>query len=1563
MPIVDIYSRHSFNKNVVIELGKYSYHHHPLTGKDEEERYIGREGIENQFLQYFDHESPRGAYLVTGYRGMGKTSFVNKVLETYKEKLHPVKKRLERINLNLGRTGLNKEDIFRQIIDCLIDYMEERSKDLRIYHRINPLLLAFHSFLSILSLVLLGGIYPLLTDIYEKWPSHFKGSHTTFGSSSLFNALCWITLALALLVLVVGYIVYVVDLIQRNRREKESPAREPKAPRIYKRLKELQLRSNSSLTTEDNVNSASLFRNFPLSLFSRRSRNYPVMQTKDIENDLIKIIELFSTTELIFVFDELDKVDADTYWSKSAGAAENPTSSQSYNRSREQKETILGILASLKFFMSQTKAKFIFIAGREMFDAALADIADRQNYLGSIFHHVVYVDSFLKDSPRGQNNSLTQRVEDHLEKVLFSGYSAHFTDRYTAAGGEHVFLQRYFLFLRENYVQQGLLTTEEALKVIFSLQTFVIYLAYRSNGSPKKITKIVEEHIVTRKQKSDTEPFRDVMVPYVKPKPWPIPDSQLYLELTYDAQYRNTYISYLFQPFLINYSNYAKRLSDKILVALPFMIDHILKFHDFAFSRHNLELLPEVISPNRTHLVRNLIFDLISYFSENHVKNIEMGLFEYRFNRKTSDELKFISKTFEEESAAFNFSLDEMQSVKTYLYSRIEQLRQTHAVTLRENTDDKTIYSLSFLESLMGDAHYFDKEYDLAVLSYLDSVKTLRNKAKDINTFENHLSVLRLLLKIGLMYELMKKFDMALGYFYDALHYYRDHVKTSIPSLQLSVRGVLMQLFFKTVLSIINMTEKKISNGLTLGHLHEFETFIAENFPFQECKEDDDNPRINLEMAHYYSELGTILFHKNFIPIKSRNALAGHKNNTKILPQNLIFTILFYPARREKMLSYSIDYLDKDYRPTLAPLNEYKQVLLTMLSSAEQSAIRICDPHIRNSDLSLETVRFSTLFYFAARKIRNYKNIYVGNYLQIAANTLSHLGDSLFSLTIKPLNKVEYLAAYARHYFRKERAYEEIKNTPPSRLDQKLQKIRRNFQSSKKSISPFITDECTEIVKLAGSKKRDRLSQLLDLLEPRPLKYWDSIAYDYFELMDKSNSKKEEALMEEFCDMQYIVFVYYLSARYFSKGGLNNSFSHQVKKIFQVVRNKLNRKDTVPDIPRNMHQVVQFFEKTLLKMVLESASRSSFSTDRPQMQKYKYFEGLNKTIANPGNFVYHPEAFMRYNYINLSNAPEVREAILYYAMLKLKTSIYPEIELSMPQERLNPKEASPHQLKTEKDRINSDHRNIYEYLNHKIPELKLINPHNIPCSQYSRILEIDLHCRINYILLKKIMTHYTRLQTWEDVLYRKLKRHPDSVSIPEEVKSSQLHIGIYNFLCELVASSIFLHVQQIKVFGIFQVNPLLNNTLLAKHHMRLGRWLKYYLILSCMSEQFYPGQQYVDKKIDILFGNMFTKISLDSTSQFQIALQLLHKAKQYHSNSEAYKKDMENKVYLEGDYSDITYNFGLALERHKLNSGKIREEIRKLEKELSGSPLLVYDSFTNSAEFPGQDEYLPRDFF
>lgn len=68
-------------KNLYIELNDYAYFHSPSEIDDIDPRFTGRREVLERLKSLFtDHRTPSGAYLVTGYRGAGKSSLVARAL-------------------------------------------------------------------------------------------------------------------------------------------------------------------------------------------------------------------------------------------------------------------------------------------------------------------------------------------------------------------------------------------------------------------------------------------------------------------------------------------------------------------------------------------------------------------------------------------------------------------------------------------------------------------------------------------------------------------------------------------------------------------------------------------------------------------------------------------------------------------------------------------------------------------------------------------------------------------------------------------------------------------------------------------------------------------------------------------------------------------------------------------------------------------------------------------------------------------------------------------------------------------------------------------------------------------------------------------------------------------------------------------------------------------------------------------------------------------------------------------------------------------------------------------
>jgi hypothetical protein len=160
-------------------------------------------------------------------------------------------------------------------------------------------------------------------------------------------------------------------------------------------------------------------------------------------------------------------------------------------------------------------------------------------------------------------------------------------------------------------------------------------------------------------------------------------------------------------------------LGDKMLVSTSFLIDHIYKYHATGFSWHNLEQTPEIIAVNKAPELRKFISSLINFMLDSQLTEIINSLHRFKFKSVIRREISHLSKISELEGAAFNFTLDESLQLKKHYRRKLYDLIKKYRATSRPNP--QFIYSISYLYMLIGDLHFFDKEYEDAVIAYHDA--------------------------------------------------------------------------------------------------------------------------------------------------------------------------------------------------------------------------------------------------------------------------------------------------------------------------------------------------------------------------------------------------------------------------------------------------------------------------------------------------------------------------------------------------------------------------------------------------------------------------------------------------------------------------------------------------------------------------------------------------------------------------------------------------------------------------------------------------------------------------
>ena len=515
---------------------------------------------------------------------------------------------------------------------------------------------------------------------------------------------------------------------------------------------------------------------------------YPIANIRDIESRIITILDQIYRYPMhptfYFVFDELDKIETPLR-KLDDGMPEfsNEKYLSSGGTSRKRKFMVMHLLANMKYFTTTAKAKFLFIAGREMYDGYLADLTDRESAISSLFNGIVYVESFCKNEK--SEKDVMYNAETFIARQIIPRWyiEDRIRNRYIECklnGKEYtnmdIDLKLYYEFLitvyTKNIMKQEIphdkknLLLKEARagidKAVGLLYHFTVYLYHVSNGSPKKM-RLTFENLV--------RPIRDPKE-FRLTKRWSkhyplggadldiyIPDRCKYLLSLGEKEQRVIgfihYISFPVNQIITD----ANQFGDKLLVAASFLINHLYKYHSGGFSWRNIEQTPELLEVYKIPEFRGFINSILSYLMQTHIIQIPCGLFQFKFRKQISEEISLASKVSEEISAIFNFTLDESQAVKRHYLEMISKYQQLHA-------DHQIVspHAEAGIHHILADLYMADEEYNLAIFEYQTALKVLSQENTDND--DSHkatftLAYIRCMLKLGMVFEKRKTFSSA----------------------------------------------------------------------------------------------------------------------------------------------------------------------------------------------------------------------------------------------------------------------------------------------------------------------------------------------------------------------------------------------------------------------------------------------------------------------------------------------------------------------------------------------------------------------------------------------------------------------------------------------------------------------------------------------------------------------------------------------------------------------------------------------------------------------------------
>lgn len=515
---------------------------------------------------------------------------------------------------------------------------------------------------------------------------------------------------------------------------------------------------------------------------------YPIANIRDIESRLIHILDRVHRFPVhptfYFIFDELDKIETPLRkLDDDMPEFSNEKYLNSGGTSRKRKFMVMHLLANMKYFTTTAKAKFIFIAGREMYDGYLADLTDRESAISSLFNGIIYVESFCKNEKSEKDVMYNAETFISRQMIPRKYIEERIMNRYIECkltGKEYtnidINLKLYYEFLTTEYtkniMRQDMPQDEKELllrdarvcidKAIGLLYHFTVYLYHVSNGSPKKMRLTFENLVRPIRNRKEFQLNRE----WDKHQPLNGADIDIYIPekckylLSFGEKEQRVigfihYISFPVNQIITD----ANQFGDKLLVAASFLINHIYKYHSGGFSWRNIEQTPELLEVYKIPEFRSFINSILSYLIQTHIIQIPCGLYQFKFRKQISEEISLASKVSEEISAIFNFTLDESQAVKRHYLEMVSKYQQLHK-------DNQVVspHAEAGVHHILADLYMADEEYNQAIFEYQTALKVLsaeNTDNKDPHKATFTLAYIRNMLKLGTAFEKRRTFDSA----------------------------------------------------------------------------------------------------------------------------------------------------------------------------------------------------------------------------------------------------------------------------------------------------------------------------------------------------------------------------------------------------------------------------------------------------------------------------------------------------------------------------------------------------------------------------------------------------------------------------------------------------------------------------------------------------------------------------------------------------------------------------------------------------------------------------------
>ena len=889
---------YSHLRSVVIPLYGFKHFHYANNNESDTEDFIGRSSIVDKLSAWLTDTNKKnysGAYLVTGYRGMGKSSFVYEAIK--KTKNAPTKGlqiKYITVPINVGNELLSAKELLGMMCKVGYEKYEEATKGVNwIIQRLNTL---FGIAIVICLIVVAMSFLDCKRANVESCIAIDNYIRLILNTTFL--------IGYVLLILSSGYIanflMYSLWMVTgwgcfiTSRQIRQS------WKKLLERIDaELFLSSELGLSKEDVAKE--FIKGLQANVGFKKELKYPIAGVPEMQEMMVKLLDLINRSPLIklrfiFVVDELDKISPKDDEKPIMPEYDVFSDDKAVTMVKSRQNALASLMANMKYFISSSKAKFVFVTGYDMYDAKLADISNREFNIHSIFCGHINVSSFFRHTEK--YSGVDSMIEEYLCHMLMEDEDGK-TEKIKT-------LKDYVKYVKSEWKCSHKITIEEYQSIldrrIVFLRCFLTYLIYMSNGSPKKLAMYIEKFIRTKEKMSSKLDSEKSQFGNNDRVNLGMPSCEYYMYFDNRNVQRICFVHYLIYPMIQSLVDKSNIYNDKLLVSTSFMLSNLYKFHKSGFSMRNLEYMPELLDINKMPELRDFIGGIVNFLTQTHIDEASINLYKYKFPLRLSEEITFYSKSSEEISYLFNFSHDELLSVKKLYMRQIKHYMQ------QSNVEPMAIASL---HHTLGDIYMLEENYEQAIYEFQEALSSLLRQDKG-SCFKNfghsqQLFFIRLSLKLGLAYEKRKTYDTA----YLEYEHLTKLILDSVSKMKLSkVKSVVspkedfpslhnIRIMYLAPLAKFHILEKMDLGGYTEEDLNQL---------LAEIKILLKNPYIrSITQIDFYTKLGDIMYYRNEKG-KSVNSLFWYSKSLSILADE------FFGKERiietKKRQCYSLSFLE-----------------------------------------------------------------------------------------------------------------------------------------------------------------------------------------------------------------------------------------------------------------------------------------------------------------------------------------------------------------------------------------------------------------------------------------------------------------------------------------------------------------------------------------------------------------------------------------------------------------------------------------------------------------------------